>query len=72
MGCLPKEWPSPTSKSCWLFGHKWSEWTDTGNGQLLENDYYLEGKKVVGHYIQQERRCTICNKVKIRTEKTFS
>ena len=63
---------------CFLF-HKWGKWEDTQKGDIIPNEgsplYIVRGldsEKIdptpIGRYIRQERRCSDCNKVELRTE----
>jgi hypothetical protein len=51
--------------NCWLL-HHWLPWKDIRNGQIIAKN----GSTIVGHFVDQERRCIHCNLVEMKTIRT--
>ena len=56
-------------KSC-FWGHSWSKWTDKESGNVTTEYGNNVSKFIVGTFVRQERRCTNCWMVELRTEKS--
>ena len=48
------------SNMCFIL-HKWGLWTDVAKGTMVS------GPHITGDWVRQERRCTRCGKLKLRT-----
>ena len=64
-------------KMCfWSWSHKWSKWTDKGWSKLVRDPLFavttstVQTPAEVGLECIQERRCTVCNKLQLRSEQT--
>jgi len=44
--------------------HPWGQWKDAGNGVVVRSE---KDKPAIGAYVHQLRRCSICNKLQLRT-----
>lgn len=51
---------------CWPWSHRWMKWRDLQARELLREDR----AGTIGMAIKQERRCSSCNMVQLRTEQT--
>jgi len=45
---------------CVMGVHRWSKWVDLNQGRLLNDGV------VVGRFMEQQRRCLLCNKAQCR------
>lgn len=52
---------------CW---HTWGKWTDKNTGRMQQLQEFINRKesRLGDSWIEQERRCSKCGKVQLRTE----
>jgi hypothetical protein len=63
-------------KSCfWPWSHQWEKWKDKQWNRLVRDPVFVTTSSTapvseVGIECIQERRCTVCNKLQLRSEQT--
>jgi hypothetical protein len=60
-------------KNCWPWNHQWSKWKDIQSKEVqrkyTDAETFKESSpQIVGHFIEQERRCERCGMVQLRRE----
>lgn len=55
------------------FFHDWTEWKKTSEGVINKETYGPSGenlgKKEIGNYVDQQRKCKTCGKIQMSKEK---
>lgn len=47
---------------CWPWAHQWQRWTDHAEGNVIRT----HDGKVIGSFVEQRRRCEVCNAIQLR------